>query len=114
MTNNSQYITRLYRCKSCEETHKVDLNKNLVEGRSRFPFPHVFLHGDLKHLLTILYLDKSLQIRGAEVSDLTIDDDNLFSKDQATSIVESLMKEIERLRVENESLSKELDNLKKS
>ena len=106
-------VKKIYRCKVCNENHAVILSKSLLEGRERFPFPHVFLHGDLKHLLTILYLDKDLQIRGAEVQNLTIDDDNIFSKDQATSIVESLMNEVERLRIENESLSKELDELKK-
>ncbi len=106
-------VVKKYNCKICKETHDVELNKGLLEGRERFPFPHVFLHGDLKQLLTILYLDKDLQIRGAEVQNLRIDDANLFSKDHTTSIVENLMNEIERLRLENEKLCKELDELKK-
>lgn len=106
-------VKKIYRCKICNENHDVVLSKGLLEGRTKFPFPHVFLHGDLKHLLTILYLDKDLQIRGAEVQNLTIDDDNLFSKDQATSIVESLMNEVERLRIENEKLSTEIAEFKK-
>jgi len=113
MSENSETIKRHYRCRICNKTHTIELSRRLLQGRTKYPFPHVFLHGDTLALLTILYLDKDLQIRGAEVQNLTIDDDNLFSKDQATSIVENLMNEIERLRKENEKLTQELNELKK-
>ena len=107
-----KFVEREYTCKICSKVHKVKLSAGLLEGRAHFPFAHTFLHGELKNLLTILYLDQDLEVRGADVQNLSIDDDNLFSKDQATSIVENLMREIERLRDENEKISAELSELK--
>ena len=98
------HVQREYRCKICEDIHQVDLSKELLEGRERFPFPHAFLHGDLKEYLTILYLDRDLQIRGSEVQNLSQDQDNLFSKDHTMSIVSNLMAEIENLRSQSDEL----------
>ena len=111
MTENDK-ITKIYNCKICNESHKVELSKNLIEGRTKFPFPYVYLHGDLKDILAILYLDRDLQIRGVEVQNLTIDADNVFSKEHASTIVENLMKEVEDLRKENEKLIEEIRKLK--
>ncbi|MHA1149694.1 MAG: hypothetical protein ACTSR8_15775 [Promethearchaeota archaeon] len=107
-------VKRKYFCKICAKNHEIELNPNLTEERQSFPFPYVFLHGELKDLLTILYLDRDLEIRSAEVQNLSIDDDNVFSKDQTICIAENLMKELERLRKENEHLQLELDKLKRN
>ncbi len=112
MSKNEESVIRIYNCNICNENHKVQLDKSLIEEHSKFPFPYVYLHGDLKDILAILYLDQDLQIRGAEVQNLTIDSDNVFSKEHASTIAENLMEEVESLRKENEELRKELANLK--
>lgn len=102
-------ITKQYNCKVCNETHKVQLPKDICEGRSKFPFPFVFLHGPAMNILTILYIDKDLQIRGVEVQEGTGD---LFSKEQVVTLATNLSDEIDRLREDNLKLMREIDDLK--
>ena len=104
MSKCSKKLIRTYRCKICQDTHEVELNMELLTGKKRFPFPYVFLHGDLKEYLTILYLDEELQIRASEVQNLSQDYDNLFSKDHTITIVSNLMEEIETLRRQHNCL----------
>jgi len=106
MSRNSDFINRSYHCRVCDTTHEIKLQKKISESQSKFPFSYFFLHGELKNILTTLYLDKQLEIRGVDVQKLT--DDDIFSKDQVVSITSILMKEIEELRKENEDLRLEL------
>jgi len=76
--------------------------KKISEKQSKYPFPYFFLHGELKNIITTLYLDRHLEIRGAEAHKLS--DDDIFSKDHLLSITSTLVKEIEELRKENENL----------
>ena len=106
MSEESEYIIRHYHCHYCNTTHDISLPKKISEKQSKFPFSYFFLHGELKNLLTTLYLDKHLQIRGVDVHQLT--DDDIFSKDHLLSITSTLVKEIEELRKENEELQLKL------
>ena len=93
--------------------HEIKLNNQLSKDHEEYPFPYTFLHGDLRNILTTLYIDKNLEIRGLEVRELKESD--LFSKDQVLTITNTLMEEIEQLREENNSLrDKLLANKKKS
>jgi hypothetical protein len=105
-------IIREYDCRLCKQSHKIDLNNQLLIDHDEYPFPYTFLHGELKNLLTTLYIDRNLEIRGVEVRELK--DSDLFSKDQVLTITNTLMKEIEQLREENNSLRDELMTIKKS
>ena len=109
MKDNEGYIVRDYQCNICNEIHKIKLNKDLKKGQKQFPFPYFFLHGALKNILTTLYIDKNFEIRGVDVHELTHED--LFSKDQAKSITNTLIEEIERLRDENSKLREEIKRL---
>jgi hypothetical protein len=111
MIFDNEYIKRKYHCRVCDETHDIELNTSLSKNYEKFPFSYSFLHGELRNILTTLYLDKEIQIRGVDVQ--VLKDDDLFSKDQVVEITETLMKEIERLRRENDNLQIELENLKK-
>ncbi|MBD3196282.1 MAG: hypothetical protein GF317_14585 [Candidatus Lokiarchaeota archaeon] len=111
MSENGNYIVKKYRCNICNKTHDVKLNKQYFKGRTKYPFPYVFLHdsiknGENKELLTILYIDKDFKIRGAEIQEL--DNDNLFSKEQVIGIVKPLIEELNLLRKENLELKEEL------
>ena len=112
MSKNDDFVNKNYYCRICNNTHEIKLRKNLTEKQSKFPFSYSFLHGELKNILTTLYLDDELEVRGVDVQQLR--DDDLFSKGQVVSISSTLMEEIERLRTENEKLQKELNKLKKS
>lgn len=104
-------LVKNYFCRVCNENHKINLSKKLIENKKKFPVPYSFLHGQLKNILTTLYLDKDLEIRGVDVQELA--DDDLFSKDQVISITDTLMKEVERLRMENERLNNQIQMLYK-
>lgn len=114
---DKESIERHFSCKVCAKTHKVILNKKLLEDRNKYPFPYVFLHNhtvgvDHKEILTILYIDKNLQIRHSEIQELG--DDSLFSKKQVEAITKPLIKEIDILRDEIKNLNLKIENLKKT
>ena len=111
MSINIEYIKREYYCRICNQMHQINLSKNIIKSRSKFPIPHIFLHGDLKNLLTTLYIDKDFQIRGVDVHELH--DDDIFSKDQVIELTNTLVGEIENLRRENAKLIEEVHFLKK-
>jgi hypothetical protein len=117
MEDNDQFIERTFRCRTCNKTHKIKLNKKIIEGREKFPFPFVFLHDHIKEdnyneLLTILYIDKNLQIRHSEVQ--LMDYDSLFSKEQVVAMISPLLEEITILRTEVETLTAELNSYRKN
>lgn len=111
MSKNTDYLNREYYCRICDQMHQIKISKNVVKSHHKFPFPLIFLHGDLKNLLTTLYIDKETQIRGVDVHELS--DDNIFSKDQVIKITTTLVGEIERLQIEIARLNKLITNLKK-
>ena len=99
---SSEFIRRIYNCAYCKRTHFIDLAKDLAENKPRYPFPHVFLHsseGDLNDILTTLYLDAQLQIRGVEI--LKLENNDIFSESLTKKITEKLMDMIIRLEQEN-------------
>ena len=115
MDREDEFVERHYHCKICNMTHKVKLNRKIVEGRSKYPFPYVFLHDHIygvehKEVLTILYIDNNLQIRHSEIQELGYDD--LFSKEQVVAIMRPLLEEINILRTELEILKAELNKYK--
>ncbi|MHA1282194.1 MAG: hypothetical protein ACTSQP_06755 [Promethearchaeota archaeon] len=111
---NKDFVIKHYRCKICNTTHEIKLRKDLVEGRSRYPFPYITMHSEvlnneLKEFLIMLYIDKDLQIRGVEI--LSSNDD-FYTKEQVKEITDKLMQEIEFLREENLELLHKLNNMR--
>lgn len=115
MDREDEFVERHYHCKICQTSHRIKLNKQILEGRSKYPFPYVFLHDhisgiDHKEVLTILYIDNNLQIRHSEIQELG--QDSLFSKEQVEAITKPLIKEIEILRDEIKKLNRDVNELK--
>ena len=115
MAKEDKFIERHYHCNICDMTHRVKLNKKIIEGRFKFPYPYVFLHDHIdgvehKEVLTILYIDNNLQIRHSEIQELGYD--SLFSKEQVEAIAKPLITEIEILRDEIKRLNQEIEKLK--
>ena len=111
MNSDNDFVIREYDCRICKQHHEIKLSKQLSKDHEDYPFPYTFLHGDLRNLLTTLYIDQNLEIRGVDVRELK--DSDLFSKDQVLTIANTLMEEIEQLREENNSLRDELLKIKK-
>jgi hypothetical protein len=47
MVEDDETIERHFNCRVCGSSHRVKLNKKLLEGRSKFPFPYLYLHNDI-------------------------------------------------------------------
>ncbi|TFF95706.1 MAG: hypothetical protein EU544_02235 [Promethearchaeota archaeon] len=106
------YVSKFYNCPKCQKTHSVRLPANLAENRRRYPFPYVFMHsteGKANDLVTLLYIDAEMQIRGAEVVEL--EKSNIISENLAKEIVERLTDKIMDLEEENFQLKGLIQNL---
>ncbi|HMF32497.1 MAG TPA: hypothetical protein VKK79_13830 [Candidatus Lokiarchaeia archaeon] len=82
----------------------------IIEKQTTYPFPYFDLHGELRDILAVLYIDAGGKVRGVEAKQLQTD--NIFSQDFASSITQKLTDEIERLEEENQQLREELARLK--
>ncbi|MHA1340701.1 MAG: hypothetical protein ACTSRZ_11100 [Promethearchaeota archaeon] len=109
--SDSNLIKKSYYCSICKKQHDVFLNKDLVKNRDKFPFSYVFLHGKVFDILTTLYLDANLNIRGAEMVKLE-NTENIFDKEQMMTIVQNLTNELTNLQNEYNELLKKYNELK--
>ncbi len=112
LLGNMKLVTRDYYCGTCQKQHKVELPADLASTHSQFPFAYFYLHGDAKDVLSTLYLDADLKVRGEETQKLDTGFDDIFSKGQMLSIVQNLMGEIERWRADYDDLKKKYEALK--
>nr|MDO8118768.1 hypothetical protein [Candidatus Sigynarchaeota archaeon] len=112
-------VSKSYFCTVCKTQHKLDLPADLAKGRDAYPFSHVFLHKVEKStnieeigtdILTTLYIDANLSIRGVEVKKLVGGD--IISKDDSKAIISELMEEIGRLQGELYQLQEKYRDLK--
>ncbi len=111
-TNNNMHVVKIYNCSYCKKTHQVILPKDIADGKDRYPFPYVFLHsseGDLKVLLTTLYLDAQLAVRGVEV--IQIENSDIFSEELTRKITNKLMDQVMSLEEENFQLRELLQDI---
>jgi hypothetical protein len=108
-----ELLSRLYNCPKCKKTHTVKLQKDLFKNKSSYPFSYAYLHStneNLNDLLTILYLDKQLQIRGVDIIEIQ-DSIGIFSEELTKKISETLMDEIVNLQEENFKLTELLNKI---
>jgi hypothetical protein len=101
----------MYMCPLCKKNHDVFLDQKIIEKQSSFPFPYFDLHGELRDILSLLYIDTNFKVRGVETKQLV--EANIFSQDFATSISQTLMNEISRLEEENKKLREEIARFRK-
>ena len=116
MADDSDSVLKRYNCPICKANHTIKLERNIIDGRVKFPFPYVILHdfinkGELKELITILYIDHDLQIRHTEIQE--IKGDSLFSKKQIVAMTKALFEENERLMQDVARLTDDLNRLKR-
>ncbi len=98
-------------CPVHKQNHELALDKEIVKKQSSFPFAYFDLHGDLRDVLSLLYIDANFKVRGVEAKQLV--EANIFSQDFASSITKTLMDEISKLEEENKRLREEIARLKK-
>ena len=100
-------VKKDYYCSICKAKHTIELPENMASGKDAYPFSHVFLHkleriDDISEtgvdILTTLYIDANLSIRGVEVKKLLCGD--IMSTQDSRAIIHQLMEEIARLQDE--------------
>ena len=120
-SNNDKKIKKIYRCSICKKTHDLYFPSDFAKNRSKYPFSYVFLHkyensenieDKDKDILTTIYIDAQLNIRGVEVI-LNEDDTNILSKDTSKDIIGKLTGFILELQDEHEILIKKYNDLEK-
>ena len=124
MTNapdNDNKIKKLYRCPICKKTHEIYFESDFANNRSKYPFALLIIHhyensenieDKDKEILTTIYIDAQLNIRGVEVL-LNEDDTNILSKDTSKEIIGKLTGFILELQEEHEILIKKYNELEK-
>jgi hypothetical protein len=113
------FVRRQYYCSVCKKRHSLYFPKKFAENRSRFPFSYVYLHKfhdsptieDFeKDILTTLYIDSNINIRGVDAIMLE-DETNIQSKDDSKEIITKLMNTILELQEDYTRLSEKQGNL---
>ena len=114
-SNETKSVTKIYQCPICKQMHEVSFPSNFAENRKIYPFTHVSIHKYVnatkvedtdKDILTTLYLDAQLNIRGVEAL-LSEDDTNIVSKETSVEIIGKLTKVILEMQKEMDVLQKE-------
>ena len=106
----SEEIDRKFYCEKCKKTHSISLRKDLLAKQESFPFAYFHLHGPVKEILSTLYIDANLNIRGVESVRLKVND-KIFSTDQAMSIVENLVAELTKSQQDYNILREKYEKL---
>lgn len=116
----TEMIDKSYQCPVCKKQHVVSLQKNLANNRDKFPFAHVIMHkfdstasieDSAIDILTTLYIDANLAIRGVEAIRLTSSD--VISKQDSSEIVTKLTNHILQLQAEYAELQTKYNTLLK-
>jgi hypothetical protein len=95
-------VRKIYDCPVCKTTHVIELPSNLAENRKRYPFPYVFIHSSQDNqndIVSMLYIDKNLQIRGSEA--VKLEKSDFVSEDVTKQLVTKLTDIIMNLEDEN-------------
>jgi hypothetical protein len=106
-----EYVEKDFYCPLEKKKIKVNLARSLVQGKSNFPVSYMYIHGPVNDILTTLYIDANLSIRGVESVYLN-NEDNIFSKEQTREMMLKLMEEFTAMQKENERLVEELKYLR--
>lgn len=106
----SEEIDRKFYCEKCKKTHSIKLRKDLKTKQENFPFAYFYLHGPVKDILSTLYLDANLNIRGVESVRLKVND-KIFSMEHTMSIVQSLVEELTKTQQDYNILQEKYEAL---
>jgi regulator of replication initiation timing len=105
------HVTRSFECEVCKQMHMISLKYNLLENQKKFPFAYLYLHGPESNILTTLYLDANLSIRGSESMDLNKLEGNFLTQKKSNELVQNLAKELAFVRQEYNDLNQKFDEL---
>ena len=118
----SDEVKKIYRCPICKMNHNISFAADFAKNRAKYPFTYVFLHtyeGDIKdvvhagmNVLTTLFIDADLNIRGVEALQQEGSTD-IVSKDDSVDIAQTLTNHILRLQADYDELLAKYKELEK-
>ena len=106
-------VSRSFYCQVCRETHKLTLKTSVLENQKNFPFVYIYFHGNDDEILTTLYLDANLTIRGAEGIKLDNIEGN-FNQKKSELLIKKLAREIMELRKQFRTLNNSYTDLQEN
>ena len=88
-------------------------DKKLAENQASYPFTYIYFHGSDDSILTTLYLDADLQIRGAEglALDNIESNKNLFDVKKSNKMMKNIAKELRKVRKDYNELNQKYNDL---
>ncbi|WP_457558797.1 hypothetical protein [Candidatus Harpocratesius sp.] len=113
-------ITKTYYCPLCKKKHSIEMPEDFAEGRTSYPFVHSYIHkfssksqsvDEGKDILTMLYIDKNLEIRHVEVMFQNAEG-NIISMEDAQKLITFLTQQLQDMQDSYEMLSKKYLELK--
>ncbi len=99
--------------------HEISFPEDFGKNRVKYPFSYVYMHkakntGDLndydKDILTTLYLDSNLSIRGVEAI-IPDDSANILSKEDSKTMISNLTQIILQMQEDYDILNKKYQKL---
>ncbi|UYP48387.1 hypothetical protein NEF87_004672 [Candidatus Lokiarchaeum ossiferum] len=106
-------VKKIFQCPICKRTHQIYFPPEFAKNRSKYPFTYIFIHSFQnadsiedkdKDVLTTLYIDAHLNIRGVEAI-IAEDDTNILSKEVSKAMVSKLTKVIMEMQIEHDQLA---------
>ena len=113
-------VRKIFLCPMCKSRHEIFFPPKFADNRSRFPFTYCFLHkfqnavnieDTDKDILTTLYVDAQLNIRGVEAN-FSGEDTNIMSREVSQSIISKLTQVILDMQEEYGELLKKCEDFK--
>ena len=117
----SDLISKNYRCPLCKINHTIEFPKDLALNRPAYPFTHTYIHSyetkspssdSGKDVLTILYIDKNLEIRHVEAVFQSADG-NIVSMEDAQRMITFLTTQLDDVQDSFDALNEKYQKLLK-
>lgn len=114
-------IKKIFHCPVCKISHTIYFPTNFAQNRAKYPFTYHYLHkiDDTqnideveKNILTTLYIDKNLNIRGVDAQHAE-HDSNILNKEDSTDMIQKLTIAILDLEQDYEKLHLKYESIKK-
>lgn len=116
-----QLVRKSYYCPLCNTKHYVELPADFAEDRPAYPFVHTYMHtfsstkphhDTGKDIITMLYIDKNLEIRHAEAMFQNAEG-NIVSMEDANKMIGFLTTQLQDLQDSFDALFLKYQNLEK-
>ncbi len=113
-------VRKIFLCPVCKVSHAIFFPPKFADNRSRFPFTYSFMHSFQnavniedtdKDILTTLYVDAQLNIRGVEAI-LTGEDTNIINREVSQTIISKLTQVILDMQEEYDALLMKCEDFK--